>query len=227
MASDVRGNDPMAMGHLSRPSHDASAIDPTDHAGGPVEASFERSGAVRWSLVVLVAMVGAGLLGGLLWSLLADPPGYTVSRQSASMGETEAGKQFGVEVAYAGIAVALSLLAGLLAGRFLSRYGWVLALALTAGGLAAAGVSWTFGRALGPPDPSGVVGEAAVGTVVPLRLDVDAFGLFLAWPAAALFGLLLALAVIGRDTDSRSAHTPGDGLSTDAPQTPASASSNG
>jgi hypothetical protein len=164
------------------------------------EPSFERANVVHWALVVLLGMAVLGLVGGVLWATWADPPGYTVSRQNASMGQAESGKQFGVEVVYAGIAAALGLVAGLVAGWRLSRYGWILAVTLTLGGLSAALISSVTGRWLGPPDPSGVLARAAVGTVVPVQLTVESTALFFTWPAAALAGLLLAVGVLTRSS---------------------------
>ena len=189
---DVRGDSPESFRALS---WEAERQVPAES-----ERSFERGGALRWSLMVLLAMAVLGVIGGLLWSMLADPPGYTVSRDAASMGEAESSKQFGVEVVYAGIAALL----GLVAGWRLARYGWVLVLTLTLGGLAAALSSLLIGRWLGPPEPSDVIGAAAVGTVVPDQLMVQSAGLLLIWPAAALAGLLLAVGV----------HAPGSSAST-------------
>lgn len=190
MGFEVRGDSPQGRPMLwARDQHVAPRL---------TEPSFERVGAARWSLAVLLAMVAMGLVGGLLWSMLADPPGYTVSRQSASMGQSESGKQFGVEVMYGSIASVLGLVAGLVAGWRLARYGWVLALTLTLGGIAAALSSLLTGRWLGPPDPSDVISSAAVGTVVPVQLTVESTGLLLTWPVAALVGLVLMVGVFSR-----------------------------
>jgi len=165
------------------------------------EPSFERVGVLRCTLTVVLALVLLGVLGGWLWSVLADPPGYTVTAQSASMGEAEAGKRFGVEVVYAGIGAGLGLLAGLAAGLRLARYGWVLVVALLLGSLVAAGVSWAVGGWFGPPDPAGALTTAEVGDVVPSRLTIDTPGLFLAWPLAALGGLLAAVGLLDRPSE--------------------------
>ena len=198
---DVRGDSPQSFRALS---WEAERQVPAES-----ERSFERGGALRWSLMVLLAMAVLGVIGGLLWSMLADPPGYTVSRDAASMGEAESSKQFGVEVVYAGIAALLGLAAGLVAGWRLARYGWVLVLTLTLGGLAAALSSLLIGRWLGPPEPSDVIGAAAVGTVVPDQLMVQSAGLLLIWPAAALAGLLLAVGVFARGSSASTTATKG------------------
>ena len=189
MGFDVRGDSPQGRPMVWRPDQQV--------VPRRAESSFERAGVVRWSVVVLLAMVALGLLGGLLWALLADPPGYTVSRESASMGEAESGKQFGVEVLYAGVAAALGLAAGLLAGWRLARYGWVLVLTLALGGVGAASGSLVTGRWLGPADPSQAIASAPVGTVVPVQLTVEATGLLFMWSAAALVGLLLVVGLVG------------------------------
>jgi hypothetical protein len=176
--------------------------DASEVARDEPEPPFERAGVLRWTLTVVVALVLLGLMGGWLWSVLADPPGYTVSAQGASMGEGEAGKRFGVEVLYAGIGGGLALLAGLVAGVVLARYGWVLVLALVVGSLLAAAVSWAVGGWLGPPNPAELLKSAAVGDVVPSRLTIHSPGLFLVWPIAALAGLLASVGMLGRTAAS-------------------------
>ncbi len=171
-----------------------------DVARGDAEPSFERSGVVRRSLLVVGTLLLAGIVAGVLWALLAEPPGYTVNADGASMGETAAGAQFGVEVLYAGLALAFGLLLGVLTGLRLPQYGWVIAVALVIGSLGAAFLSYAVGRWLGPPDPSQSVTGAPVGAVVPIQLDVAARGVLLVWPVAALVGLLVALALSGRHT---------------------------
>lgn len=179
-------------------------------ARGDTEASFERAGVVRWTLLVVGALLVAGIAAGVVWSVLAQPPGYTVSADGASMGEAAAGQQFGVEVVYAGLAAAVGLATGALAGVRLSRYGWVLVVTLAIGSSGAAFVSLAVGRRLGPPDPSLVVAGASIGDVVPTQLEVAAHGLLLVWPVATLVGLLAAVAVSGRrNGDSDPAHVAG------------------
>lgn len=162
------------------------------------EPSFERVGVLGWSLAVLATMAALGLAGGLLWAMLADPPAYTVSRQNAAMSEAESGKQFGVEVLYGSIAFALGLAAGLAAGWRLARYGWVLAVTLTLGGLGAAVTSLLIGQWFGPPAPSDVVTSASVGTEVPVQLTLESTGLLFVWSVAALVGLVLVVGVLTR-----------------------------
>ena len=199
MGFDVRGDSPQSFRALSWQAE--------RQVPAGVERSFERAGALRWSLVALLAMAVLGVIGGSLWAMLADPPGYTVSSEAASMGEAESSKQFGVEVVYAGIAALLGSAAGLVAGWRLARYGWVLVLTVTLGGLAAALTSLLIGRWLGPPDPSDVIGAATVGTVVPDQLMVQSTGLLLIWPAAALAGLLLAVGLFARGSSASTAAT--------------------
>lgn len=190
MGFEVRGDSP--QGHPMLWERDDEV------APRRAEPSFERVGVLRWSLAVLAAMAALGLAGGLLWAMLADPPAYTVRRQDAAMSEAESGKQFGVEVLYGSIAFALGLAAGLAAGWRLARYGWVLAVTLALGGTGAAVSSLFTGRWLGPPDPSGVVTSAAVGTEVPVQLTLESTGLLFVWSVAALVGLVLVVGVLTR-----------------------------
>ncbi len=192
--SDIR-TDTDARGHSrDRALGGRTAALIRDGARQPVE----HEGLLGWSLVVLVSMLGAGVVAAFAWSALAEPAVFTVTADGASMGETAAGEQFGVEVLYAALAAGLGLGTGALAGRRLARYGWVLAVVLLVGALGAAGVSLYLGRLLGPADPTVALASARAGDLVAARLDVEASGLLLTWPIAALGGFLAA---ISRSTD--------------------------
>lgn len=183
-----------------------------DAARGDAEPSYERGGVLRWSLATVAALLLAGVIAGLAWSVLAEPPGYTVRAEGASMGEAAAGEQFGVEVVYTALALAFGLVVGAVTGFRLARYGWVLAVALVIGALGAAFLSLEVGRLLGPPDPTQIVGDAPAGAVVPIPLDVNAPGVLLAWPIATLLGLLAVATATGRrSADRRSSAADGGG----------------
>lgn len=155
-----------------------------------------RPGAVRASLVTLVAFVLLGCLAGWLWAKWADPAQFVVVADNAAMSELEAGQEFGVDVIYSAIAAATGLLAGGLLGWRYSSAGWLIPVTVTISATVAAVIAWRLGVALGPPQPLSALEGARAGDLVPEQLDVHAKGLLLLWPIAALLGVVASVAVL-------------------------------
>jgi len=164
----------------------------TDLAGPPTSL------VVRAVLITCALFVLAGVLGGWLWSEFADPPAFEVLRHGAIMGEEAAGQQFGVDVTYAVVGLALSVPLGLLTGWRWHRVGWPQAVACAVGAGIAAVVAWRLGIVLGPSNPSDLISSAAVHDLLPEQLDVHAKGMLLAWPVGALVGFISAVWVFSR-----------------------------
>ena len=148
----------------------------------------------RAGLVTVMIFAVLGCLAAWLWSAWADPARYLVTNNNAVMGELEAGRQFGPDVAYSVIAVVAGLVAGSILGWRYGRVGWVLPVVTALAAAGAGVIAWQLGIALGPPDPRTLLGGAAAGDLVPERLDVHARGVLLLWPAAALVGLIASVA---------------------------------
>jgi hypothetical protein len=160
---------------------------------GPPTALVVRAVLITGGLFVL-----AGVLGGWLWSEFADPPAFEVIRSTATMGEEEAGRQFGVDVTFALVGVVLAVPLGLLTGWRWHRVGWPQAVACTVGAGIATVIAWRLGIVLGPEDPAKLLAAASVGDLLPERLDVHARGLLLAWPVGALAGFVAAVLIFSR-----------------------------
>ena len=155
---------------------------------------------VRAVVVTCVLFVLAGVLGGWLWSVFADPPAFEVLQHGAIMGEEAAGQQFGVDVTFGVIGLVLSVPLGLLTGWLWHRVGWPQAVACAVGAGIAALIAWRLGIVLGPADPSDLISSAAVHDLLPERLDVHAKGMLLAWPVGALAGFIVAVVLFSRPT---------------------------
>jgi hypothetical protein len=153
---------------------------------------------VRAVLITGALFLVAGLVGGWLWSEFADPPAFEVVRSTAIMGEEEAGRQFGVDVTFALIGLAVAFPLGLLTGWRWHRVGWPQAVACAVAAGIAAVVAWRLGVILGPEDPAGLLDGASVGDLLPEQLDVHARGLLLAWPVGALAGFVAAVLLFSR-----------------------------
>jgi hypothetical protein len=160
---------------------------------GPPPRAGRRGGALSDVLVVLGSMLVLGLVCGLLWWLLVNPAEFTKMRAGGAMGEVQLGRRFDVDGWY----VVLGLLGGLVAGVALmwwrSRDALLTAGLLVVGAVLAATVTAVVGRLLGPGDPQARLEAARIGAHVPVRLVVDAWTAYLAWPIGVLVGALLVL----------------------------------
>ncbi|WP_157805032.1 hypothetical protein [Mumia flava] len=152
----------------------------------------DDSRAGRRVAAVLLAYVLAGILAGVLWAWLADPVQFTVvggddGPTGLQAGEEAASARFGVVVTYAAVAVVASALtASVVCLRTGPRAGAATVVWLAVAGTVGAAVSALTGIALGPGDPEAAATSAAVGDTVADRLAVDAWGVLLVWPVAAL-----------------------------------------
>ena len=138
-----------------------------------------------------VAMLGLGVVGGLLWLWLAKPAEWEVTTRGVILTEEAAQGQFAVVVMFVTIGAVLTFGWGWAAGRSLHDLGWVLVPVFAAVAGLAALIAWQIGGALGPSDPRDAV-RPAIGDRLPSPLDIDAVAPFLVWPMFALAGLLMA-----------------------------------
>lgn len=168
----------------------------------------------RGVLVPLAVLPVAGVAGGALWAWWADPAAFMVTRLQTSMDEEQLGRFFGVEVQYAVIGLATGFLVAAALSGWLRRSGWPLVVGVALGALAAAAVSYWVGVALGPPDVEQAAATAAPGDAIPVPLEVQTPGLFLAWVVGALAGLVLVVSVTDRD------HSHGRSLPLDLSDSP-------
>jgi hypothetical protein len=188
-------------------------IDPAKRSSAAHPLSWQQARQAAWSanlagpptdlvvravVITCVAFAVAGAFAGWLWAQLADPAAYEVLRAGAIMGEEQAGREFGVDVTYALIAVCIAVPLGLLAGWRWHRVGWPEVLAAAGGSGIAAVLSWRLGIVWGPDDPVGRLPTAQVGDLLPAQLDVHAKGLLLAWPVGALVGVIIAVLLFSR-----------------------------
>jgi hypothetical protein len=172
-----------------------------DLAGPPTEV------VIRAVVVTCVAFAVAGVLAAWLWAQLADPPSFQVlAQKSAIMDEEESARQFGVDLTYATIALALAVPLGLVTGWRWHRVGWPQVVAVAGGAGIAAVVAWQLGTVLGPDEPGSLVDSAQVGDLLPEQLDVHATGMLLVWPVGALVGLIVAVLVFSRPSTPRPYH---------------------
>jgi hypothetical protein len=201
-------------------------IDPANRSSAAHPLSWQQARQAAWSadlagpptrlvvravVVTCVAFAVAGAIAGWLWAELADPPAYEVLRAGAIMGEEQAGREFGVDVTYALIALGFAVPLGLLTGWRWHRVGWPQVLAAAGGAAIASVVAWQLGVRWGPSDPADGLPAAQVGDLLPEQLDVHAKGLLLAWPMGALVGLIIAVLLFSRPSRPRPYGSNGPG----------------
>lgn len=151
----------------------------------------------RAAVVDVLAVLGGylvlGLVCGVVWWLLVDPPVYVKRAAGGSMGELQLDKRFDADGWYAVIAGVAGLLSGLLMSWWRSRDNLLTTVLLVPGAALAAALMAFTGRLLGPVAADQALALAERGDRVPLPLEVTAAAGYLVWPIAALIGALLVL----------------------------------
>jgi hypothetical protein len=167
-----------------------------DTSAGAPDAPVRRrrlQGAGADVLVVLGTFVVLGVLGGVLWWVLAPTPEYTKIRGGGAMDEVDLGRQFGAVAWYVAIAVVAGLLFAIALTWWRDRDPLLLAGLLLLGSVVAAVLMALVGHALGPADPQPLLATAELGAKVPDQLHVGARAAYLAWPISVLLGCLVIL----------------------------------
>ncbi|GAA2070499.1 hypothetical protein GCM10009821_04570 [Aeromicrobium halocynthiae] len=140
----------------------------------------------------VLVLVAASALAGVAWSSWAEPGTWQVTEQGVVLTQEASQGQFDVEVLFVGIGVVLCLVWGLAVGVAGRSLGWPVVPVTAAAAALASLVAWTVGLSLGPPDPQTVQG-LSLGDSFPDQLAVSSFSSFVAWPVAALGGLVVGL----------------------------------
>ena len=134
----------------------------------------------------------AGAAGGVLWAWLTDPASYLVTERGAFLDEQGLAAVFNSDGWFLVVGLVAGLALGLALGLRFRRHGWPIVVAmLLAAGLASA-LAYTVGHALGPDALGARLQAAQAGDRVAAPLTVQAPGVLLGWPIAAMAGMLAA-----------------------------------
>jgi hypothetical protein len=170
------------------------------------------SSSVRvWSIVLSTLVAGA--VGGVAWWMLADPATWEVRETGLALTEEASRGQFQVVVVFTLVGAIVALVWSVVLSLVLRGAGWSQVVVILLGSVVASLVAWQVGALLGHPAPE-TVGGLSLGDRVPDQLMIDSVAPFLAWPVAAMVGVLLATWGQARDGDYRR-----DTASTTAPVT--------
>lgn len=153
-----------------------------------------RTRALWLEVAIFAAVfVAASLIAALIWEGTVDLPRWQRASNEVLMGPIEATKTVGIDAVYlfVSLPIALALGAALTWWRRRTPVTTVVLIALMS--LIAAALMERFGLVLGPANPGDVLRHAATGATAPVQLQVQASGVLMAWPAAAILGALLVL----------------------------------
>jgi len=168
---------------------------------------------VRDAALVAVAVASAGVVLGLLWLWLAPRVPLISDGTAVYLRNAEGEETIGVDGTFALLGLGLGAVTGA-AVFLLRRSGGVgMVVGMAAGALLGSLLAWWLGGLLGPEDDvvahARAVGE---GKVFDAPLDLQAKGVLLAWPLAALAVHLGLTALFGpRDPEPRPYVHPGWG----------------
>lgn len=142
---------------------------------------------------VVALLVVAGVVAGVLWALLVDPPLVTRDTVGLVTDGQELGRRIDADAWFAVLAVAFALPCGL-AVAWWRRLDPVVGVVAVVGGAALASlVCRVVGGLLGPGSPVAVLTDAEVGTQAPDLLQTHTWVVYALWPLAAAFGALVTL----------------------------------
>jgi hypothetical protein len=160
--------------------------------GQPARATGRRQSPRRLLVEAGLAGLGAAVLVGVVWPLLAPDVELVVFGGEARLGE-EAGLHVFAQDAWFGV---LGVAAGLLLGGTLwhrhgERHPVATPIVLVVTGLVGSLLAWQLGGLIGPQRPSSTAALEDL-TAVAAPLDLHAYGVLLLWPLASVVVVLLA-----------------------------------
>jgi len=109
------------------------------------------------------------------------------------MGPIAATKTIGIDAVFVFVSAPIALVLGAALTYWRRRTPVANVVLIAFMSVLAAALMEFFGRTFGPGDPIAILNHAAVGASAPVRLQVQATGVLMAWPAAAILGSLLVL----------------------------------
>ncbi len=156
-------------------------------------------------LVIVVVFVSVGALAGYLWFQIWDPPTGVAYERSWVVGEQGLRSSFSATGWFVVLAAVSGSVLGFVAGAASRGREVATLIAVVVGSAAATYMMWRMGQALSPPDPDVLARSAPDLTPFEGRIAVGGWSPFLALPASAVLGLLVALILIADRPESSAA----------------------
>ncbi|MCI3930029.1 DUF2567 domain-containing protein [Streptomyces sp. AN091965] len=184
------------------------------HAPGPEADTWHEEGApgmkreIGQAAVIAAAVAVSGVLLGLLWLWLAPRVPLIADKQAVYLKDTEGEQAIGVDGTFTLLGLAFGFVSALVVFLVRRRGGIPLVVGLAAGALLGAVLAWKVGVWFGP-DTDVVAHARSVGrgVVFDAPMELNAKGVLLAWPVAAMIVHLVLTALFGpRDPEPFSSY---------------------
>lgn len=158
--------------------------------GGNVSELWARP---FWRVVALfVGSAVAGVLGGVLWSLITPRSTYTVQENLvASISERGQAQVFASDATFVIISAVIGLAIGILGWAALYRRGWLVTFMPVLAAFGAGLIVWQVGLLIGEGNFDQALAGANPGDVVPIDLTLRSLSALLVTPFAAVTPIML------------------------------------
>lgn len=177
---------------------DTTAGSPSSAPSTPPQGRSGLVAAVRDVFVVGVWFAIVGVVAGVVWVLVVNPPEVTRAGGRATVPPEELARQVGMDGWFALIALVAGALSGVLLMVWRRRDPLLMVALVALGGGLASWLMITTGKALGPADELSALRQLPDGSHVSEHLRLHASGVAWVWPIAAVFGALLYLWVLAK-----------------------------
>lgn len=170
------------------------AAPPGYPVGPPAPADGSFADGLRLVVLALAAGVVLGVLGGYLWSVLAEPAQALVTAQGVFIAD-EVGydQQVVVTLWFLVLGGVLGAAAGFTVGLLGRRSGPLLVVAVLLLTVVGCALSVWLGVHVFGPDPKAAVASAEVGDTITAALEITSDVAYLGWPIGGLAGLIVAV----------------------------------
>ena len=176
---------------LPQPESPRFAVRPLESASPTRRRTLLRRVPLRAASYALVVVL-VGLIAGLVWKLVTEPPAYTVGEDgSAAITDRGLGRFFGADAAFVVVGLIAGIALGTLAWWWLRDLGWPVAVIGAVGAATSAFIAWRFGMAIGFNHFAERIAAAQPGDTVPIDLALHTPTAWVVWPFAALTPVLL------------------------------------
>lgn len=144
-------------------------------------------------MATLLSFGVTGAVGAWLWAVTTQTPIYVVQRGGVSVDAVGYAAAFNADAGFLLVAAVLSFAAGAVLAVVFRHGGVVTVLSVFLGSLLGLWGMHALGTALGPAPVVEQAADAEPGDSLSAPLEVQASGVFFAWPIGALAGAFLVL----------------------------------
>ncbi|MEU9124702.1 ABC transporter permease [Streptomyces sp. NPDC048506] len=190
------------------PQHPEAA--PACHGATAEPDGPELGPELREAALIALGVAVSGVLLGVLWNWLAPHVPLIADTRNVYLKNTEGEEAVGADGTFFLLSFGFGVLSAAVVFLVRRRGGIPLVVALTLGALLGAAVGWVTGMWLGPtPDVVAHAKQVGPGVTFSGPLRLQAKGVLLAWPIAAMLTHLALTGLFGpRDPEPEAPHWP-------------------